>query len=116
MYLTSGANVRTRRSRSVRSQVRRYSFQSSSVSSEDSRRCGAIVASFMLEGLLQVQRGDEGDIGAARGVLDQISLAICLVVPSPEKGSHGSRGRFGHPSSGPVKPVTLMTMEGSHDP
>src|ERR1700712_2401187 len=38
MYFTSGAKVRTRRSRTERSFVRRYSFQRARVSSEESRR------------------------------------------------------------------------------
>src|SRR6185369_11787679 len=38
MYLTRGAKVSTRRSRTARSLVRRYSFQRASVSSEDRRR------------------------------------------------------------------------------
>src|ERR1700754_19988 len=38
MYFTRGAKVRTRRSRTARSLVRRYSFQSASVSSEERRR------------------------------------------------------------------------------
>src|SRR3954469_7426018 len=47
MYLTSGANVSTRRSRTARSSVLRYSFHSASVSSEERRRLEVLaVASF----------------------------------------------------------------------
>src|SRR6478735_9421469 len=47
MYLTRGANVSTRRSRTARSLVRRYSFHSASVSSEERRRLEVVaVASF----------------------------------------------------------------------
>src|SRR3954453_9590976 len=54
MYLTRGANVRTRRSRTARSFVRRYSVQSASVSSEDRRRVLVVgVASFTALRLLQ---------------------------------------------------------------
>src|SRR3954467_14180844 len=45
MYLTSGAKVSTRRSRTARSSVRRYSFHRARVSSEDRRRLVG-VASF----------------------------------------------------------------------
>src|SRR5215207_5082560 len=50
MYLTSGAKVSTRRSRSARSFVRRYSLQSASESSEDILRAAlrGAVASVML--------------------------------------------------------------------
>ena len=42
MYLTSGAKVRTRRSRTARSSVRRYSFQSASVSSDGEAALGGL--------------------------------------------------------------------------
>src|SRR4051812_28541120 len=59
MYFTSGANVRTRRSRSAGSPVRRYSCQSASVWSlvarREEREEGAIVAD---------SYGGEGDVAA----------------------------------------------------
>src|SRR3954471_12447778 len=62
MYLTSGAKVSTRRSRSLRSPVVLYSCQSASVSSADMRRA---VAVFM--GTMFSCGGRGGDFGT--GVL-----------------------------------------------
>src|SRR5215217_8549536 len=62
MYLTSGAKVRTRRSRRARSFVRRYSRQSASESSEDILRAvlrGA-VASVMLSPIHKQRDRTEG--------------------------------------------------------
>src|ERR671931_2325136 len=65
MYLTSGAKVRTRRSRSARSFVRRYSRQSARESSEDILRAARLgaVASVMLV-LLQSRGTGRGGVSA----------------------------------------------------
>src|SRR3954454_22818102 len=65
MYLTRGAKVRTRRSRSARSFVRRYSRQRARESSEDILRAARLgaVASVMLV-LLQSRGTGRGVVSA----------------------------------------------------
>src|SRR4051812_50122440 len=62
MYLTRGAKVRTRRSRTARSSVRRYSFQSARVSSEDRRRLEVWAVARLIR-RCSLMRGDDGVIG-----------------------------------------------------
>src|SRR5262245_29709831 len=62
MYLTSGAKVRTRRSRTARSLVRRYSFQSASVSSDERRRLEVCAVARLIR-RCSFLRGDARGIG-----------------------------------------------------
>src|SRR3954464_6031032 len=67
MYLTRGAKVSTRRSRTARSFVRRYSFQRASVSSEDRRRLEVWAVARLIRQCSLV-RGDAGGIGTGPNV------------------------------------------------
>src|SRR5919197_1059646 len=82
MYLTSGAKVRTRRSRSARSFVRRYSRQSASESSEDILRAARLgaVASVMLV-LLQSRGTGRGVVSATRWAPLNALMPLRLIDP-----------------------------------
>src|SRR3954451_21013738 len=67
MYLTRGAKVSTRRSRTARSSVRRYSFHRARVSSEDSRRLEVCAVARLIRRCSLV-RGDAPCIGTGPNV------------------------------------------------
>src|SRR3954452_20098909 len=90
MYLTSGAKVRTRRSQSARSFVRRYSSQSARASSDDRRRFVAVRGGILDVLLMGAGRGvgDLAPIGRRGGyVISRFqNMDVCREKPSPVLG------------------------------
>src|SRR3954467_11988576 len=104
MYLTSGAKVRTRRSRVARSLVRRYSFQSASVSSEERRRLEVCAVARLIRRCSLVRGGHktyrDGTEPSASPVSGIRLGDVCPDTSSPLLG----RGRV-EPPSNTLKPV-----------
>src|ERR1700754_3656821 len=94
MYFTRGAKVRTRRSRTARSLVRRYSFQSASVSSEERRRLEVWAVARLIRRCSLV-RGDTRRIGTAPNLphpqCPVFDPGTCVQTPPPHFwGGEGS--------------------------
>src|SRR3954467_9343415 len=92
MYLTRGAKVSTRRSRTARSLVRRYSFQSASVSSEERRRLEVWAVARLIRRWL---------LGAG-GTLDVSVRRRTFRIPNVWYRASGHAARRGLPTSGEV--------------
>src|SRR3954471_16172983 len=107
MYLTSGAKVRTRRSRTLRSPEVLYSCQSARVSSGDRRRAVAVFMWTVAPGEVRTGRRNEAGLGAnaipAQGI--RTDLGQMSRRPPPQKW--GPRARL---QTREALPTTQGTM------